>query len=143
MAQIIDVAEYFLHLDDQSEGDGISNLKLQKLCYYAQGFHLAIHDNPLFTDPVMAWTHGPVVVDLYHLFKEYGKNNIPMPENLSGRLMDQEKELITEVFQVFGQFSAWKLRNMTHEEPLWINHENEADEIPVDEMKAYFKTRIH
>lgn len=30
MAHVKDVAEYFLYLDEQNEGDGISNLKLQK-----------------------------------------------------------------------------------------------------------------
>ena len=39
-------------------GDPISNLKLQKLLYYAQAWYLALYDVPLFDDPIEAWVHG-------------------------------------------------------------------------------------
>lgn len=58
---ILDVAAYFLWLDNEREGDGISNMKLQKPAYYAQGFHLALFDTALFDERVEAWDHGPVV----------------------------------------------------------------------------------
>ena len=61
-----DVAQYFLAQMDEDAGDLISNLKLQKLVYYAQGFALALHGRPLFRERVEAWTHGaPVVPELY------------------------------------------------------------------------------
>ncbi|MCC8461835.1 MAG: hypothetical protein LN546_01290 [Rickettsia endosymbiont of Ecitomorpha arachnoides] len=37
-----DVANYFLVLVDREAGDIISQLKLQKLVYFAQGIHLAL-----------------------------------------------------------------------------------------------------
>jgi uncharacterized phage-associated protein len=46
-----DVAEYLLRLSDTETND-ITNLKLQKLIYYVQGFHLAIHDQKLFEEPI-------------------------------------------------------------------------------------------
>ena len=57
-------------------------------------------------------------------------------------LSKEEAELVSEVYDVFGQFSAWKLRNMTHEESPWKDNEDRAGEISFDEMKRYFKTRI-
>ena len=63
-----DVAKYFLSLSDDSSGDYISNLKLQKLLYYAQGFHLAIFNKPLFNEPIEAWAHGPVVGSSYRKY---------------------------------------------------------------------------
>lgn len=144
MAQINDVATCFLYLDDRSEGDGVSNLKLQKLVYYAQGFYSAIFGKPLFNDDICAWTHGPVVESLYHSYKEYGKNRIPVPTDFNPESLKQEEfELIEEVFEVFGQYSAWKLRNMTHEENPWLNHEAKAVIIPLTEITDYFKTRIN
>lgn len=144
MANVHDVAKCFLYLDDTNEGDGISNLKLQKLAYYAQGFYSAIFDKPLFTDQISAWAHGPVVSTLYHEYKQYGSNRIPVSSNFDkASLSTDEFELIEEVFEVFGQYSAWKLRNMTHEEAPWLNHENDADEIPLQEITEYFKTRIN
>ncbi|OQY42717.1 MAG: hypothetical protein B6240_13665 [Desulfobacteraceae bacterium 4572_87] len=55
---------------DEEAGDLISNLKLQKLVYYAQGFYLALYDEPLFNEPIEAWTHGPVIRELYRSYNE-------------------------------------------------------------------------
>ena len=71
------VAKYFLFLSDEEAGDTISNLKLQKLLYYAQGFHLALNDSPLFAESIEAWTHGPVVPVVYQLYKHAGASAIP------------------------------------------------------------------
>lgn len=66
-----------------------------------------------------------------------------MPDNIDlSKLNSDESEMVEEVFEVFGQFSAWKLRNMTHEEDPWLNHECLADVIPLPEITEYFKTRI-
>jgi uncharacterized phage-associated protein len=137
-----DVAKYLLAKADPEVGDLMSNLKLQKLVYYAQGFHLALFDTPLFDEDIEAWAHGPVVPDLYHGFKQYGAGAIQPPTDLDLSLFsDETVELLDEVYSVFGQFSAWKLRNMTHEEPPWSEAGNSAV-IPLDAMRTYFKTQI-
>ena len=64
MANCHDVAAYILAKQDDDSGDLISNLKLQKLAYYAQGFCLAMHGRPLFPEAIKAWKHGPVVSEL-------------------------------------------------------------------------------
>lgn len=138
-----DVAEYFLALTDEDAGDFISNLKLQKLAYYAQGFHLALYGEPLFKERIMAWTHGPVVPDLYHAYKQYESGPIPPPEVVDFEKYDQRtRELLDEVYQVFGQYSAWKLRNLTHEEPPWLAASDHLGEITPKAMQEYFKTQI-
>lgn len=58
--QPIDVANFFLSAMDDDAGDLISNLKIQKLVYYAQGVHLAMFDTTLFDEEILAWEHGPV-----------------------------------------------------------------------------------
>ena len=60
MLSCYDVAQYFLAKSDEDAGDLMSNLKLQKLVYYAQGFALALFDKPLFSERIEAWIHGPV-----------------------------------------------------------------------------------
>ena len=137
------VAEYFLRLADPEFGDLITNLKLQKLVYYAQGFHLAIYDEPLFPEPINAWEHGPVVEELYRYYKSYGAQPIEADGNYDlDMLTNDHKELLDEVYTVFGQFSAWKLRNMTHSEAPWLNtSQNEI--IWLDAMKEYFKTQVN
>ncbi|MCA2017202.1 DUF4065 domain-containing protein [Vibrio tritonius] len=143
MADVIDVAKYFIRLADEAE-EGISNLKLQKLVYYAQGFYLAINEEPLFHEDIQAWAHGPVVPELYHEYKSFGKEAIApdVKFNPHTRLTKAEMEHIEEIFDVFGQFSAWKLRNMTHEESPWIENEKSGGTISKQELKSYFDTRV-
>ena len=96
-----DVADYLIASVDAESGDNISNLKLQKLLYYAQGFSLALNGEPLFDEPLVAWAHGPVVTDLYHAFKQYGSGAIPPPESFEDSKYDRStKELLDEVLNV-------------------------------------------
>jgi len=142
MLSCYDVAQYFLAKADEEAGDLMSNLKLQKLVYYAQGFALAVLDRPLFPERIEAWTHGPVVSALYHEYKSYGADAIPSPRELDFSKYDQEtRELLDEVYIVYGQFAAWKLRNMTHQEPPWRDTP-EGQEITHDALRAYFKMQV-
>ena len=138
-----DVANYFLSLCDTDAGDGISNLKLQKLLYYAQGFVLALTGKKLFNENIIAWQHGPVVEEMYYEFKGAGSNHIEITiSDISPILNNLEiKEILDEVFQVYGQFSAWKLRNMTHQERPWQT--TPQSELIKDEViKEFFDTLV-
>ena len=138
-----DVARYLLSLTDEDAGDLMSNLKLQKLVYYTQGFHLAIFDEPLFPEDIMAWTHGPVVPSLYREYRQFGAGAIPVPGDLDDEIYDEQtKQFLNEVYSVYGQFSAWKLRNMTHEEPPWKEASESKEPISHATMKEYFKTLV-
>jgi uncharacterized phage-associated protein len=143
MSKAIDVGKYFLSRVDDESGDSISNLKLQKLLYYAQGFHLAAYDEPLFPERIEAWAHGPVVPDVYHRLKQFGADPVQLPQDvdLDEIFGDREKELLDEVYSVYGQFSAAALRNMTHDEPPW-KQTAQGCTISYDLMRDYFKTRI-
>lgn len=136
----IDVANYFLAKQDEEAGDLISNLKLQKLLYYAQGLHLASEGKPLFEEPIQAWTHGPVTPDVYHTFKGYGAAPIPCPQGFDiSNLTASLRDFLDEVYDVYGQFSAWKLRNMTHTETPYKLAEDSGGEISHESMSGYFK----
>src|ERR1044071_4359251 len=63
-------ARYILRRMHDS-GEPISNLKLQKLLYYAQGWHLALRNEPLFHERIEAWVHGPAVPPVYGHFKKW------------------------------------------------------------------------
>ncbi|NOY83596.1 MAG: SocA family protein [Nitrospirae bacterium] len=138
-----DVAKYFLAQSDREAGDLISNLKLQKLVYYAQGFSLALNNEPIFPEKIEAWTHGPVIPTLYQAYKAYDSSVIPSPSGMDFSVYSQENiEFLDEIYSVFGQFSAWKLRNMTHEEPPWRDASEYSGEISHPSMKEYFLSQI-
>lgn len=146
MASAINVAKYFLMKPDPEAGDLLSNLKLQKLLYYAQGFHLALFDAPLFDEHIEAWRHGPVVRSVYAAHANHGRDGIPPPENFDphAALTEDERELLDDVYRTYGQFSAWRLREMTHAEPPWANAWNpdEPNAIARNDLRNYFSTLI-
>lgn len=147
MVSVHDVAKYFLSLTDEEAGDFLSNLKLQKLVYYAQGFHLALFDRPLFADRIEAWTHGPVIPALYRAYKDYGAGAVPRAEDFDPETLDEAIcKLLDEVYEVYGQYSAWRLRDMTHEEAPWVQAYGQGAfgaEIEQRAMRDYFRTQLN
>jgi uncharacterized phage-associated protein len=138
------IAEYFIWRanSDSDLGENITHLKLQKLLYYAQGFHLAWYGEPLFDDPIRAWAHGPVVNSMYQRYRDYGATPIPDPEDFDPTCLDdQTRELLEEVYSVYGQYSAWGLRNLTHEEDPWKDTSRDGI-IPLDLMQRYFSETL-
>jgi uncharacterized phage-associated protein len=136
-----DVAAYFLAKQDPDAGEIISNLKLQKLLYYAQGFHLAMFDAPLFPERIKAWEHGPVVPQVWKQYTGSGGSSLPVPDEK----MDIDPEtasFLDEVYDVYGQFSAWRLRELSHDEPPWIEAFNGTGVVHNDAMRSFFKTRL-
>jgi uncharacterized phage-associated protein len=115
----IDIAKTLISFANPEYGDFFSNLKIQKLLYYAQGLSLALHQKPLFDEKIVAWQYGPVVEEVYHEFKQYNGAIPPFEDYKSDFLTKEEIELLKEVYDVFGQFSATKLVEMTHSETPW------------------------
>lgn len=137
-----DIANKILAKATLNDGYGelISNLKLQKLLYYMQGFHLAKFDTPLFEEDIEAWTYGPVVPSVYKKYKGSGNMGIS-PKEEPIVLNEQQEELFDKVFEVYGEFSAIGLMNMTHKETPWMNT-SLSSVISRDIMKDFFKKRF-
>ncbi|MDJ0681248.1 MAG: DUF4065 domain-containing protein [Xenococcaceae cyanobacterium MO_167.B52] len=141
MLTCFDVANYLVWLAANSSG-AITHLKLQKLTYYAQGFHLAIYDSPLFLEEIKAWDKGPVVSELWHEYKVYGSSPLPSPGNFDVSLYtEKDITLLDGVYRKLGHYSALILSNMTHQEPTWVKTTSQ-EIITKAFMTTYFKTRI-
>ena len=143
MITVFDVANYFLFLVDPDTEDCVTNLKLQKLCYYAQGLWLAQRNIRMFDNDLEAWLHGPVVRDLYVELKQNGNNPVPYPIGEKcislKKFSEEERQILDNVHLDYGQYSAWMLRNMTHEETPWVKANNGKCKIISDnDMKEYF-----
>lgn len=142
----IDIANYFLYkaqIATEEDQELISNLKLQKLVYYAQGLHLAEYGEPLFSERIEAWMYGPVIPDLYHHYKKYGSDGIRADVNFDPLSIDQEtREFLDDIYEVFGQFTAVRLMKVTHSDKCWLDAGigNEIScEAMCDDLKKYLK----
>ncbi len=138
----LDIAKAILKLSNPEVGDFISNMKLQKLLYYTQGFSLVVFGKPLFDEDIRAWAYGPVVECVYQNYKGHGSEAIYPDEKFdTSFLTSEEQDLLVSVYEVYGQFSALKLMNMTHDESPWKNTpRNEI--ITHDLMVAFFKNLV-
>lgn len=138
---VFDIANKIIVKGSYSDvGEPISNLKLQKLLYYMQGFHLAFFNTPLFDEEIEAWQYGPVVPEVYKKYRVFGNTGIT-PEEVVITLSDEEESLFDEVYSVYSEFSAIGLMNLTHQESPWKNAPN-SGVIEKDVMKEFFKTRL-
>lgn len=140
-----EVAQYFLSKINEEYGDCISNLKLQKLVYFAQGFVLAITGKTLFEEDIVAWQHGPVVKSLYNKYKSNGSNCISKPEKFNLKNLIKNKdltEILDEVYNTYGQFSAWKLRELTHLPGSPWNKVEINENLKLSDMQTYFQTLL-
>lgn len=132
----------------EADGDPLTHLRLQKLLYYVQGWSLAVRNRPIFGDRIEAWSWGPVVPRVWRKFKQYGDTHIissqdePAAQNLS----EKDRSFIGRVWDAYKEFSAFKLSDMTHQEPPWRDaREGLPDsspstaEISLGAMRTYFR----
>jgi uncharacterized phage-associated protein len=118
-------------------------MKLQKLLYYQQGFHLAYFGSPLFDEEIEAWMYGPVVPAVYNHFKDNDNRGIEYLEDTITLSLNEEEALFNEVHKVYGKYSAIGLMDMTHQEMPWKSTKiGVGNIITKDKLKSFFKKRI-
>lgn len=139
-----DIAKKIIAQSNPDCGDLMTNMKLQKLLYYMQGFHLVFFDEPLFEDEIEAWMYGPVVPAVYEEYKAFGSAGLDLNSDEAVlSLNEEEEDMFNQVYEAYGQFSALKLMTMTHEETPWrLTHPGFGNVISKDRIKAYFSTQI-
>jgi uncharacterized phage-associated protein len=149
-------------IDRHGHNAGIGHMKLQKLCYYAYGWWLASHNDPLLTDAPEVWQYGPVFGTLYKALRGLGGEPIlrPVPDLLSAssvfsdqplsapKINDEEVlSFIDAIWGMYGQYTAVELSNMTHRKGTPWQTEAEKNnysvpkhyQIPDDVIKNYFR----
>lgn len=142
MAHVEDVAIYIME-----QCGPMTAMKLQKLVYYSQAWHLVWDEEPLFSDPIEAWANGPIVRSLYRQHR--GKFSLNGPAEItdgdSSRLTPSERETIDQVLRAYGDKSAHWLSELTHNEEPWrrareglSQRERGSQVITVESMFEYY-----
>jgi uncharacterized phage-associated protein len=128
------IANYFLDLA-ASANQFLTQMKLQKLVYFAHGWNLGLTGKPLINEHIQAWSYGPVVRSLYNCFREFGSgplldgatevvqtgSNPFQFETTKPSILDERTErpeltrvLLDKIWSVYGGYSAIQLSNLTH-----------------------------
>jgi uncharacterized phage-associated protein len=118
MATASQVAKYIVNFYQQC-GDPVTNLKLQKLLYYVQGWHLGLKGTSAFDDRIEAWVHGPVQPGVY---REYNANrwNPIVNEVQVPALSEELTSLVADVLETYGGDSGYELELRSHREEPWL-----------------------
>lgn len=139
-----EVADYLITLAHE-RGEEVSNLKLQKLLYYAQAWHLGLYGEPLFPEKFQAWMSGPVIPELFWRWNEFGIGPVPRPEAVPA-LPCATAEFLAEVATVYLPYDVWQLHWKTRAEAPWQKARAGRVDGPCEEemseaeMMAYFRT---
>lgn len=135
-----------------------NQLKLQKLVYYTESWHLAYFDCSLIPEEFEAWVHGPVVRSIWDHYK--GRGNIfhsqfsLRPEAsekirtyAEQKLNPEQIEMIGDVLKEYGDKTAYHLESLSHSEPPWKEARRGYDQsersdniISKDTMRRYYQS---
>lgn len=161
------IANEFLDIAEREERP-ITPLKLQKLIYFAHGWHLAIKKTPLIDRRIAAWRYGPVIPAVYGEFKQFGNEPITDYRAIEGVFQNgrlyfakasieategvtlEEKEfahqLCERIWQVYGWYSASQLSAATHNPGTPWNQVYDVArrdiEIPDELIRQYFGAQL-
>ncbi|WP_181136527.1 Panacea domain-containing protein [Rathayibacter sp. AY1E6] len=94
----------------------IDAMKLQKLLFYSQAWHLAIHDESLFPDTIEAWRDGPVVD---HVYQQHKSGTVRSWSGDANKVEDRARTVVDAVVAQYGSLSGKELSDLTHAEQPW------------------------
>jgi len=155
MRDINQICDYIISRLKSDENVPLSNIKLQKLLYYVQAWHIAIKNTTLFDGKFEAWVHGPVNRDVYtrfnsskYLYSEITQDDI-IDKDVSSKLNKDEIKHINLVLDSYAKFSGIQLEEMSHNEMPWIDaregyQPNERCTVEINEITlgAFFRARL-
>ncbi len=115
------VAKDILKLAQEND-ESVSNLKMQKLLYYAQAWYMVNNSGSvLFDDVIEARKFGPVVPSVYDKFKKFKRNpiRVVVKEEDLLELSQKQKDYLKAFYDDFMPCSTTDLISMTHNEKPW------------------------
>jgi uncharacterized phage-associated protein len=106
-------------------GYEITQIDIQKICYFLHGHHLRTNGIPLISTEFEAWDYGPVQRSLYASFKEFGDQPITKLANSFDPIKRQPRSLpaITENsvidtiethLPIYLNLASFELVDLTH-----------------------------
>ncbi|MGH6781286.1 MAG: Panacea domain-containing protein, partial [Sphingomonadaceae bacterium] len=114
LSDVMTVADDILRVA-KAQGRALTPLQLMKLTYIAHGYALGTGAGDLFNSRIEAWKYGPVIPDLYHATKVYGRNPIPLDRVGEGRsLQGLAAAIVDRVMAKYGRLDGIALSNLTH-----------------------------
>lgn len=128
-------------------GKPVTQMKLQKMVYFAHGYHMAKGYGPLIDEDFEAWQFGPVVPVIYSEYKRAGRDPIRTTDEQNDaklrELSPQAWESINYTWEATKNLSAMTLSNWTHKKgsPWDVAYMPNYWSVPMDNsvIESYFR----
>lgn len=115
MYNIYNIANYLIE-----KCPDITNMKLQKLVYYAYVDYLMSNNKKLIKENLEAWVYGHVIRELYMEFSKYSYKKIKIsPKGNSSILNKDIISFLDSVIEIYGHLDANELSDKVHGELPW------------------------
>ena len=139
----LEAANYLIEISNYSSESDLTNLKLQKVLFYAQGLYLAENGKPLFEDDILAWRYGPVIQEVYDTYKSFGAYQLSEFEiSAPYKLSNEHKLFLDKIWTEIGsKYTAAYLVNKTHiTDGPWhkVYSREQGAVIPLVDLEAFF-----
>lgn len=144
-----DIAAWLINRDNREENKrGNEKMTLTKLMiclYYCQGEFLAIDNERLFPEEIIAWEDGPAIKEIYEIFKD--KTNLyENVDILNGQPIDEDTvDLLEQTYSIFGKrYTETNLIDKTYRELPWLKATNYGENLrgivmDPEDIKEYFR----
>ncbi len=86
----------------------------------------------------MHWSHGPAAPEVYCKYAKFRNNPVTEDKNFINVFDRETEDLLTDVYEVFGCYSALGLRRRSLEEDPVKNTEF-GEVVPNESIKDFFK----
>ena len=139
----IDIARYLVQ-KNADLNKPITNLKLQKILYYVQGYSYKNLNEEAFHDPIYKWPYGPVIPTVYFAYNSNRAHDIYQIDDETAdpvraiRAFDCIKKLVDQVDEACENKTANQLVSMTHSETPW-EKAVDSKEISKDSIRLFFE----
>lgn len=139
----------------------MSHLKLQKLLYYCEAYHLAYFDRSLINEEFEAWLHGPVIRKIFDNLKDKSllysdlewyadSENYNPTQYIQNSLNTDQQDLLHEVLNELKHWNGFELESATHNEAPWLEArvgvpigERSNNIISKETMRTYYKQELN
>lgn len=119
MYNVHDIAKYIIWRETR-KGRPVSNLRLQKLLYFVYTYFLSNCFEPCFSEPIEAWTFGPVVPIVYGEYKIFGSSSISSPKNFfADFLLPSHRNVIDKMLDACAKYTTGDLVEVSHQQSPW------------------------
>ena len=148
MYKAIDVSNYIIKYTNINNKP-ITNLKLQKMLYFIQGFYYSSTNEPFIEEDFEAWPYGPVIRNAYIEYSRFGSLLITDVESDRVNNIDflpDDKSFLDDIISSLNKYSASELVNASHAKgsPWEKSYKDETKNIISKEViRDYFRNTLN